>query len=138
LKKLIAIYSRYQEIINYLIVGILTTLVSLGTYYLCVYTFLDPNSAIQLQLANIISWLAACTFAYFTNRSFVFKSKNENVAGEASKFFLSRIGTLLMDMFIMFIGCTLLGFSDKIVKILVQVVVTIGNYVLSKLLVFNK
>jgi len=132
------LYDQYHEIINYLIVGVLTTVVSLGTYYLCVFTFLDPNSALQLQLANIISWVAAVTFAYFTNRKFVFNSTNKNVLEEASKFFMSRVSTLVMDMVIMFVGCTLLGFNDKIVKLVVQVIVTVANYVLSKLLVFKK
>ena len=32
--------NKYSEIIRYLIIGVLTTLVSLLTYYLCVHTFL--------------------------------------------------------------------------------------------------
>ena len=43
-----------------------------------------------------------------------------------------------MDMGIMFVGVTLLHFNDKIMKLVVQVVVTIANYVFSKLLVFRK
>jgi len=131
------LYLKYKEIINYLIVGVLTTVVSLGVYYLCVLTFLDPEDALQLQAANIISWIAAVTFAYFTNRRFVFESKDERVLREAAKFFAARVGTLLMDMAIMFVGCTLLGFNDKIMKLVVQVVVTVANYVFSKLLVFR-
>ena len=78
MEKLISLYKRYKEIVNYLIVGGLTTVVSLGVYYGCVLTILDPEVAVQLQAANIISWIAAVTFAYFTNRKFVFESKNEN------------------------------------------------------------
>ena len=48
-------YKKYKEIVNYLIVGVLTTVVSLGVYYACVLTFLNPENAIQLQVANIIS-----------------------------------------------------------------------------------
>jgi len=132
------IYLQYKEIINYLIVGGLTTIVSLGVYYFSVLTFLNPEDAVQLQIANIISWIAAVTFAYFTNRKYVFESKNKNMLGEASRFFASRVTTLIMDMAIMFIGCTLLGFNDKIIKLLVQVIVTVANYVFSKLLVFRK
>ena len=69
------LYEKYKEIINYLIVGVLTTVVSLGVYYACVYTVLDPNQPLQLQTANVISWVAAVTFAYFTNRRYVFESK---------------------------------------------------------------
>ena len=132
------LYKKYKEIINYLIVGGLTTVVSLGTYYACVLTFLDPDDAFQLQVANIISWIAAVTFAYFTNRRFVFESKNQNMLKEATAFFAARIGTLLMDMGIMFVFVTLLGFNDKIMKLVVQVVVTVANYIFSKFLVFKK
>ena len=138
LKKIWKLYKKYEEIINYLIVGGLTTVVSLGTYYFCVYTFLDPENAFQLQLANIISWICCVTFAYFANRIFVFKSKRKDKLKEAVSFYSSRIATLLMDMGIMFVFVTLIGFNDKIMKLVVQVVVTILNYVLSKLLVFKK
>lgn len=132
------LYYKYKEIINYLIVGGLTTVVSLGSYYLCVLTFLDPNTALELQIANIISWICAVTFAYFANRKFVFESKNENKLKEAGSFYMSRVATLLMDMGIMFVLVTLLNFNDKIAKLVVQVVVTVLNYVFSKLFVFNK
>lgn len=137
-KKIYKIYIKYEEIINYLIVGGLTTIVSLGTYYLCVFTFLDPNNALQLQIANIISWICCVTFAYFANRIFVFKSNNKNKLKEAAGFYTSRIATLLMDMGIMFLLVTVFHGNDKISKLIVQVVVTILNYILSKIFVFKK
>lgn len=137
-KNIYKIYIKYEEIINYLIVGGLTTIVSLGTYYLCVFTFLDPNNALQLQIANIISWICCVTFAYFANRIFVFKSNNKNKLKEAAGFYTSRIATLLMDMGIMFLLVTVFHGNDKIAKLIVQVVVTILNYILSKIFVFKK
>lgn len=136
--KCLKLYKKYEEIINYLIVGGLTTIVSLGSYYLCIYTFLDPDVWYQLQAANIISWICAVTFAYFANRIFVFKSKNQKKFKEAVSFYSSRVATLLMDMGIMFVFVTLLHLNDKIMKLVVQVVVTIANYILSKLFVFKK
>ncbi len=132
------LYKKYEEIINYLVVGILTTIVSLGSYYLCVCTFLNPESALELQIANLFSWICAVAFSYITNRKFVFKSENRNHLKEITSFVSSRILTLLMDMAIMFVGVTLLHVNDKIVKIIVQVVVTVMNYILSKLFVFKK
>ena len=133
-----ALYKKYEEIINYLIVGVLTTVVSLVTYYLAVSTVLDPNNAIELQIANIFSWVCAVTFAYITNRLFVFKSKEKNKLKEITSFVGSRVITLLMDMGIMFLMVTLAGINDKIAKLVVQVVVTIANYIFSKLFVFKK
>ncbi|RGD64659.1 GtrA family protein [Lachnospiraceae bacterium OF09-6] len=132
------IYRKYKEIINYLIVGVLTTVVSLAVYYICVITFLDPQNAIELQIANVISWIVAVTFAYITNRKFVFESKNPDMLKEASAFVGARIVTLLMDMFCMFIMVTCMGLSDKIAKLMVQVIVIVANYVFSKIFVFRK
>ena len=67
-----SLYARYKEIVHYLIVGVLTTVVSLGVYYGLVLTVLDPGNPLLLQLANILSWVAAVTFAYFMSRKFVF------------------------------------------------------------------
>ncbi len=138
MKKIWELYHKYEEIINYLIVGVLTTIVSLATYFICTETFLDPTNKIELQVANIISWILAVAFAYFTNRIFVFKSKNKNMIKEATSFVGSRIISLLMDMFTMFIIVSVLHFNDKIGKLVSQVIVTIANYIFSKLFVFKK
>ena len=138
MNKIKELYLKYKEIINYLIFGVLTTIVSLVTYYICVYTILAPDNAVQLQIANVISWIISVAFAYITNRKFVFESKEKNKIKEASKFVTSRIATLLMDMAIMYVGVTLLRFNDKIMKLISQVVVIVMNYILSKILVFKK
>ena len=132
------LYMRYKEIVHYLIVGVLTTVVSLGVYYGLVLTVLDPGNPLLLQLANILSWIAAVTFAYFTNRKYVFESKNEKRLQEAAAFYGSRVTTLLLDMFCMFLMVTLMGWNDKVAKLIVQVLVTVANYILSKFLVFRK
>ncbi len=127
-----------KEIILYLVFGVLTTVVSLAIYYASVLTFLNPDNAIQLQIANILSWIAGVTFAYFTNRKYVFESKEQNKIKEASKFVLARVATLVMDMAVMWLGVTILHGNDKIVKLISQVIVVVGNYVFSKLFVFTK
>lgn len=138
MKKVINLYKGYEEIINYLIVGVLTTIISLLTYYFLVLTLLNVNVAIELQIANIISWIVSVIFAYFTNRIFVFKSKNNKIFKECISFTGSRILTLLLDMIIMFIFVTVLAFNDKITKLLSQIIIIIGNYIISKFHVFRK
>ena len=130
--------SKYKEIICYLIVGVLTTIVSLGTYYICVTTFLDPKDVLEIQVANIISWIIAVSFAYVANRIFVFESKEPNILREILKFFSARIGSLGIEMMFMFVTVTMLCLDDKIMKIAVQVVIVVTNYVLSKMYVFKK
>lgn len=135
---MLKLYFKYKEIINYLIFGFLTTLISLIAYYLLTFTILNPNVSLELQIANIFSWCVGVLFAYFTNRAFVFNSGNQNKLQEFLKFTGARITTLILDMAIMFIFVTLLKGNDKIFKLLSQVLVIIGNYILSKLLVFKK
>lgn len=132
------LFNKYREVLMYLIFGVLTTVVSLAVYYLLVYTVLDPNKAIELQIANILSWIAGVTFAYVTNRKFVFESKNSNHLKEIGSFVAARVLTLLLDMAIMFVGVTLLSGNDKIFKLISQILVIILNYVFSKLFVFKK
>mgnify|MGYP004510836259 FL=1 len=138
MKKLIDLYRKHREIVNYLIVGVLTTVVSLVVYYGLTLTVLDPEQAVQLQAANVISWIAAVVFAYFTNRRFVFESRSQNMLKEAVAFFAARLSTLVLDMALMFLLVTLLKCNDKIAKLVVQAAVIVANYVLSKFLVFKK
>ena len=130
IKRIKELYIKYKEIINYLIFGVLTTLVNLITKY------------ILLQIAIIISWVVAVIFAYFTNRKFVFESKNQNKLKEFISFVVARIATLLLEMFIMWFFVTLLKLDSDlyvvIFTLVAQVAVIIGNYIFSKLFVFRK
>lgn len=132
------LFNKYKEIIMYLIFGVLTTIISLIVYYALTYTILNPNNSIYLQIANILSWIAGVLFAYFTNRKYVFESKNENKLKEFTSFIGTRVTTLILDMLIMGVGVSLLHGNDKILKLISQVLVIVGNYVLSKLIVFKK
>ena len=117
--------------------GGLTTVVSLASYYICVISFLDPKNPIQLQIANIISWICAVAFAYVTNRKFVFESTVQNKLQEAAKFVAARLSTLIIDLVCMALFVSVLAFNDKIAKLAVQFIVFILNYIFSKYMVFK-
>lgn len=138
IEKIKEIYYKYEEIWNYLVVGGLTTLVSIVAYVLVTATFLNVENPIQLQIANIIEWVAGVLFAYFTNRRFVFKSKNQNKIKEFISFSSSRVATLLLDMLIKGVMVNVLGIHHYIALATSMVAVTVGNYFLSKFLVFRK
>ena len=70
--KIKELYLKYKEIINYLIVGVLTTVVSLTVYYGLVLTVLGPQNPIQVQGANIVAWVCAGIFACWASRKCVF------------------------------------------------------------------
>ncbi len=136
--KLLELYKKHEEIVNYIIVGVMTTVFSWIVYAVSVWTFLDVENPVELQIANILSWIAGVAFAYVTNRKYVFKSTEKNILKEAAQFSTSRISTLLLDMIVMFVMVTLLGINDIISKFVSSVLVTISNYLISKLFVFHK
>lgn len=137
INKLKSIIKKYDEVIKYLFFGFLTTIVSLLSYYIMTL-FLDVNNPFLLQICNIISWILSVLFAFYTNKKYVFKSKEKNKSNELIKFTLGRVFTLLIDMSCMFIFVSLWHFNDKIVKLLLQVVIIILNYIVSKFYVFQK
>ena len=141
MEKIKKIYIKYKEVINYLIFGVLTTIVSITVKYLLLFTILNAENGIQLQIAVIISWIVACTFAYVTNRIWVFESKSKQIFKEALKFYISRLTTLGLEMLLMFIIVTALKLNTDtwvvIWTLVTQVIVIIGNYILSKIIVFK-
>ncbi len=138
IKKLKELWVKYEEIIAYLIVGVLTTIVAWAAKFLANFLLYDntmyPTSSQNLVL-SIINWVAGVTFAYFTNRKFVFKS-HEPMAKEAPKFVLSRVSTLILDAVVMQVlgAC---GVNVVIATFISAVLVMIGNYVFSKIFVFK-
>ena len=142
MKKVISIYKKNKEVINYLIFGVLTTIISLCVKWLLLFTILDQNNAFELQSAIIISWIIAILFAYITNRKYVFESKNKKKFQEFLNFLIARISTLFLEMFIMWFFVTLLKFNSNlwvvIFTIISQIIVIISNYIFSKIFVFKK
>ena len=141
MKKIWDIYKKHEEIVNYLIVGVLTTVVSFFFYYLSTRTFLNPENPVQLQIANLIKWITGVLFAYVTNKIFVFESKN-NTKTEILKEIVSFVGFRLfsgvMDIVFMYITVDVFLFNDSLMKITSNVVVVILNYLFSKLFIFKK
>ncbi|HOO68126.1 MAG TPA: GtrA family protein [Bacilli bacterium] len=131
-KKINEIYKKYKEIINYIIVGVLTTLVSIGSYWL--FRFIIKNYVIL----SIISWILAVSFAYITNRIYVFESKSTKIVEEITKFFGARLFTLGLEVTLMILFVSVFKINDMVSKIILQVVVLVLNYIFSKIFVFKK
>lgn len=139
IEKIKALCVKYEEIIAYLIVGGLTTLVSWGAKFLANFLFFGNTmypTMVQNYILSIINWTAGVIFAYFTNRKFVFKS-HDPMLKEAPKFVLSRVSTLILDMVVMQVLNVLLGVDLIVATIISAVLVVIANYIFSKLFVFN-
>ena len=138
MNKIIELYKKHKEIINYVIVGGLTTVASMTIFYGSTLTFLDGNDPFELQVANVLSWVGAVLFSYMANRIFVFESKNPKIFKELIAFVSSRLATLLLDMGTMFLLSSVLQINYNFAKIVAMVLVTVGNYVISKIFVFKK
>lgn len=137
--KLAKIYVKYEEIITYLIVGGLTTVVSWAAMFLSNWLlFGNPMYPTPLQnvVLTVINWTAGVIFAYFTNRRYVFKSK-EPMLPEAISFVASRVGTLILDLVLRQIF-GFFGVNVFATTIIIAILVIILNYVFSKLFVFRK
>ena len=136
MKRLISLYKKYSEIINYLIVGVLTTLVSIIIYWLFTKWF-----HVNYMISNVISWIGSVSFAYVTNKKFVFKSKCDNekaVFIEIYQFFKYRVFSLVIDIFLMYLFVEVFNIDDMIAKVIVQFIAIALNYIFSKLFVFKK
>lgn len=136
IKKILNLYKKYEEIMNYIIVGGMTTIISILSYNLF-RIILSANTNFNFQVSTVISWVIAVSFAYFANRIFVFKSNNSKKL-ESVKFVSARIMSLLIEMLVMFILTAIFKINDKIAKILVQFIIVVLNYLFSKIFVFKK
>lgn len=138
------IYFAKQEMWDYLIFGFLATVVNWIAYLACSYCLLIPlienNETLLKTVGNIIAWIVAVIFAYWTNRNFVFKSK---VTGAKAIFkeFCTFVGARIFSFVVeqaMFFTFLVMHVSDIIGKLIISVVVIILNYLFSKLFVFKK
>lgn len=139
-EKIIALFKKYREIIVYVIVGGLTTVVSWVAKFLFNFIFYAgtafPTPSQNLVL-SIVNWVAGVAFAYPTNRKFVFESKDPKILPECIKFVLSRVSTLILDAVVMQI-LVAVGLDLYIATLISAVLVVIANYVFSKVFVFKK
>ena len=155
-----------KELISYFIFGVLTTVVGMTTYFgllailkkTCGVANDDTTSTTYViinAISQVVHWIAAVLFAFFTNRKWVFTDAERDVpmfpqllkfaGGRLFTFGIDTIGTLLGPMCIaalipvfvdiQFLGLNLAEFTSKI---LVSVIVMICNYILSKIFVFKE
>lgn len=136
MKKIFNLFKRYEEVILYLIVGGLTTLVSILIYALFTKLF-----NVNYMISNVISWIVSVSFAYIANKKVVFKSDcNDKVdlLKEIYQFFKYRVFSFIIDVLLMYFFVEIINIDDMKAKVIVQVIVVILNYVFSKLFVFKK
>ncbi|MBR4084777.1 MAG: GtrA family protein [Lachnospiraceae bacterium] len=139
-EKIKELWKKYEEIIVYLIVGGMTTVFSwFWMFFVNIVIFGNPLYPTKTQnlILSVVNWTAGVIFAYPTNRKFVFKSKNPNILQEAGKFVASRVSTLILEIVVRQVFGWF-GINVYVTTIVAAILVIIGNYIFSKLLVFRK
>lgn len=135
LRMLYAPYKKHKQMLLYMFFGGGTTVVSVGSFLL-----FERLLGVNELIANALSWVLAVAFAYATNRKWVFCSRTRGKAfrRELVSFYSGRLITLALEEVMLLVFVTWLSFNSMLVKIAAQVAVLIGNYVISKWLVFRK
>lgn len=148
MEKLKAFIKKYYEGFAYLFFGGLATLLNLVLFAVFQAVL---GTGFATGIGNVLDNIICILFAYWTNRTFVFRSKNSGQAAlaEFGQFVACRIGTMVMDQVIIWLGVSVLAPHVAFaaanadlwamgVKLFSQVIVIVSNYVFSKLFIFKK
>ena len=122
--------KKYREIILYVVFGGLTTIVSIGSFAWC-----EMGLGMDPLIANVM------TFAYITNKIWVFQAKTSGLKEgfmQMIGFYGGRLLTLGIEEFILLLFINGLGFPGILVKIAAQVIVLVANYIISKCFIFRR
>ena len=136
MEKVKALLMKYRSLILYAVFGALTTLVNMAAYWLCFNALGMPNVP-----STIIAWILAVSFAFITNKLWVFDSKSfdaKTMKHEIPTFFGARIATGLLDVLIMYLAVDVMQWNGMIWKLISNVIVIVLNYIASKLVIFRK
>jgi putative flippase GtrA len=124
-----------SEGMRYLIIGGCTTLVNLVVYaVLCRVFHLNVN------VSNIISIIISILFAYVTNKLIVFRSHCSSLgelAAECGRFIGARLATMVIEVGGVYVLYNIIHQNELIAKLETQVLVVIGNYFISRFIVFR-
>ncbi|MBE6631296.1 MAG: GtrA family protein [Ruminococcaceae bacterium] len=136
IKKIKELLKKYRETISYLFFGVLTTVVDFVAFFILNDVFKLPSEDLSQLLCQII----AMTFAFVTNKIFVFKDDTRSfskIVGMFLSFAGLRVVSILLNSAFFFVFRTMLQFNEYLVKAVGSVFVIILNYVFSKLFVFK-
>ncbi|MBQ2990055.1 MAG: GtrA family protein [Clostridia bacterium] len=130
------------ELVAYLFAGVATTIVNYVVYYIVTRPFGAMIPAELLTtVGTCIAWATAVAFGYVVNKVFVFHTHCDTAAQLAREFIsfvTMRLVSFGMELALMFVTVDLLGMNDLAMKLIINILVIILNYVFSKLFIFKK
>ncbi|MDO5440347.1 MAG: GtrA family protein [Erysipelotrichaceae bacterium] len=128
--------KKNRELVTYVIVGCMTTVVSFVTLFIF-HTLIN----MRVEIANIFSWIIAVLFSFIMNKFVVFESKEKDLKKLLKEFFefvAARIASFFVDEGLLILGCDVLHWNAYVVKCISEVFVVAINYFFSKYVVFKK
>ena len=138
-QKILALYKKHQVLVNYLVVGVIGTAVSIA-----IFTALMKMTN-ESVLSNVISWMVTVILMYILNRYFVFSEHAKDkvaILKEMGTCVSARIATLLLETAIVWLGIDVMKLNSGLkiiaVKTIGQVLVIVLNFVAAKLVIFKK
>ncbi len=151
-KPLKKLYDRFEELIVYIYYGVLTTIVNTIVQFGVEFGLLSltPWSAnVENFISTTSAWLVAVMFAFYVNKKFVFKSEAKEfrqLMWEFWTFISGRLVTWGLTVLIMQVATLFYVREDGSKNIIIyaifyflqQVIITLSNYFISKLIVFRK
>lgn len=124
-----------SQAVRYVFFGGCTTLVNFVLYFI-----FTRFTSMNMTIANALAVFLSILFAYVVNKLFVFEHKAESFGAlgrEAASFIGMRLGTMAVDV----AGVDLLhflGMNDLLAKFLIQFIILVLNYLISKFVVFKE
>lgn len=134
-------YKKYEEVVNYLFFGFLAFIVNMVAYEAGAWVIgANKDEPILVAIATAFAWVVSVLFAYWTNHTFVFKSKlkGKELLSEFISFVGARVATGLLEQVIMYVMTSMMNIDDTLSKVVCNFIVIICNYVFSKLWVFKE
>ncbi|MBS0938050.1 GtrA family protein [Lactiplantibacillus plantarum] len=122
-----------EEAKRYVVWGAITVLINISIFY-----FFAQVLRVEYQISNLIAWFASVQCSFWFDKVLVFKHKSKHVMHDMSKFYGTRILTFLIESFILWLGISVFGFHEVITKVVGHGLAVVGNYFLSKLVIFKK
>ncbi len=111
------------QFIKFGLVGVLNTAIHYAVFY-----GLLNLAGIHYLVASTIGYLAGLTNSYLLNRSWTFKSRQDNRASEMAKFFLVNVFSLGANLVALKTGVSLMGLSPEIAQLFAIVFSLVVNF----------
>ncbi len=126
----------HNQALRYVFFGGCTTMVNLVSYYL-----LRQGMGVSVTAANTFAIFLSILFAYAVNKLFVFEHRVNSFSEllkEAGSFIGMRLGTMVVEVLGVVLLSSVWGVNDMVSKLLIQVLILVLNFLISKFVVFRE